>query len=211
MADNTPTNAGSGGDTIATDELATINGGATSGVKVQRVKAGFGVDGDLKDVSESSPMPVMLRDDDRTFVQAFVTGVTAGTTATEALVNLTWSTTPGTAGSAANTFVVTAGKRLRITSFVLALRGNATATAAVITGTVRVNTAGAVATTSPALFSLRAATPATALAWDRAQVMLGGEGVEIAGGANVNIGVSVNPVFVTNAPTYDILLTGYFY
>ena len=58
MADNTTTNAGTGGDTIATDELTTINGAASSGVKVQRVKIGFGVDGDFKDVSNADRLPV---------------------------------------------------------------------------------------------------------------------------------------------------------
>lgn len=58
MADNTTTNAGSGGDTIATDDLTTLNGGVVSGVKAQRVKVGYGVDGSLRDVSGGFPLPV---------------------------------------------------------------------------------------------------------------------------------------------------------
>lgn len=60
MADGTTLNAQSGspGDTIATDDLTTMNGGAISGVKVQRVKAGFGSDGDLRDVDTSNGLPV---------------------------------------------------------------------------------------------------------------------------------------------------------
>lgn len=58
MADNTPLNLGSGGDTIATDDLSTLNGGASGTVKVQRVKVGFGVDGDLKDVHGSQALPI---------------------------------------------------------------------------------------------------------------------------------------------------------
>jgi hypothetical protein len=58
MADNTALNSGTGGDVIATDELATLNGGASSGVKVQRVKPGFGADGDLTDVSAANPLPI---------------------------------------------------------------------------------------------------------------------------------------------------------
>ena len=57
MADNTP---GPGGDTIATDELVTLNGGASSGVKVQRTKVGFGADGDFSDVSSAAPLPVAI-------------------------------------------------------------------------------------------------------------------------------------------------------
>lgn len=60
MPDNTVLNAGSGGDTIATDELTTLNGGAVTAVKVQRVKAGFGIDGVLSDVSDATPLPSKL-------------------------------------------------------------------------------------------------------------------------------------------------------
>jgi len=58
MADNTTLNTGTGGDVIAADELVTLNGGASSGVKVQRVKPGFGADGDLTDVSAANPLPI---------------------------------------------------------------------------------------------------------------------------------------------------------
>jgi len=58
MADNTLLNSGTGGDTIATDDLTTLNGGAVSGFKVQRVKVGFGVDASLRDVSGGFPLPV---------------------------------------------------------------------------------------------------------------------------------------------------------
>lgn len=55
MADNT---LQTGTDTIATDDLATLNGGASGAVKVQRVKVGFGTDSDLRDVSDSWGLPV---------------------------------------------------------------------------------------------------------------------------------------------------------
>lgn len=61
MADNTTLPPGSGGDIIATDELITINGAAApAGLKVQRVKVGYGTDGTLVDVSESAPLPVAV-------------------------------------------------------------------------------------------------------------------------------------------------------
>ena len=50
MADNTTLDAGSGGDVIATDDIA--------GVKHQRVKIQHGVDGSATDVSAASPLPV---------------------------------------------------------------------------------------------------------------------------------------------------------
>jgi hypothetical protein len=59
MSDNTALNPGTGGDLIATDELAFVNGvPAAEGLKVQRVKVGFGGDSELQDVSESDPLPV---------------------------------------------------------------------------------------------------------------------------------------------------------
>lgn len=51
MADNTALNAGSGGDTISTDDLG-------AGVKVQRVKVQYGVDGSATDVEGTHGMPV---------------------------------------------------------------------------------------------------------------------------------------------------------
>jgi hypothetical protein len=52
MADNTVLNAGAGGDTVATDDIA--------GVKHQRVKIEHGADGSATDVSSASPLPVTL-------------------------------------------------------------------------------------------------------------------------------------------------------
>ena len=50
MADNTTLNAGTGGDIIATDDIA--------GVKHQRVKVEFGADGTATDVSAAAPLPI---------------------------------------------------------------------------------------------------------------------------------------------------------
>jgi hypothetical protein len=60
MSDNTTLNAQSGapGDIIATDDLTTLNGSPVSGVKVQRVKPGYGADGALIDVDSSHGLPV---------------------------------------------------------------------------------------------------------------------------------------------------------
>lgn len=55
MADNT---AQSGSATIAADDVTSLNGGASSGVLVQRVKVQFGDDGTARDVSASFPLPV---------------------------------------------------------------------------------------------------------------------------------------------------------
>lgn len=62
MADNTILNTGTGGDTIATDEVSTLNGAASSGVKVQRVKVMVGADNTASDVSSTTPMPIQIGD-----------------------------------------------------------------------------------------------------------------------------------------------------
>lgn len=58
MPDNTVLNLGAGGDVISADEVTTLNGSASSGVKVQRVKVGYGVDADYTDASLSNPLPI---------------------------------------------------------------------------------------------------------------------------------------------------------
>lgn len=54
MADNTTINAGSGGDTIASDDIG--------GVKYQRVKVGAGSDGSYADADATHPIPVQVGD-----------------------------------------------------------------------------------------------------------------------------------------------------
>lgn len=56
MADNTELNLGSGGDTIATDDI--------SGVKHQRVKVQHGTDGVANDVHSTDPLPSLIRGQD---------------------------------------------------------------------------------------------------------------------------------------------------
>ena len=51
MADNVTLNAGTGGATLSTDELA-------GSVQVQRVKIQYGVDGSATDVSDTNPLPI---------------------------------------------------------------------------------------------------------------------------------------------------------
>lgn len=60
MSDNTTTNPGAAGDVIATDDLTTLNGAGSANVKVQRVKVGFGDDGDCRDASTAFPLPTKL-------------------------------------------------------------------------------------------------------------------------------------------------------
>jgi hypothetical protein len=151
-----------------------------------------------------------LKDSGRTAITFSATGVASGTSGTETAITLTKS-----AGTAATTtgvsFVVTSGKTFRITSINVASRGNATATAQKTIFNLRLNTAGAVVvTTTPILMSLVSATPATASAYDRFQSTFP-DGYEIAGNGTIQIGLTVNSIFVTNGPSWDVLITGFEY
>lgn len=151
-----------------------------------------------------------LKDAGRTHVTYYATGAASGTTTTETAISITKSS--GTSGtSAANSQTPASGKKYRITAITVASRGNVTATAQVTTFNLRINTGGAVITSStPVIISIRSATPATALAWDRVFIEIP-EGLEIAGDGTLQIGITANAVFVTNAPTWDVLITGYEY
>lgn len=59
MADNLGYTPGTGAK-VATDDLDTLNGAAVSEAQhVQRVKVGYGFDGDFNDVDADSPLPVI--------------------------------------------------------------------------------------------------------------------------------------------------------
>ena len=203
MADNTTLNVGTGGDTIASDDIG--------GIKHQRVKITVGADGvNDGDVSSANPLPVMTVDTAKVPIQFWANAAAAGATNTETAITLTRSASPGAATTSAASFVVTSGKRFRITSITFATRGNNTATAQVTTFNIRVNTAGAVTTTSNILFSARSATPATANAWDRTAVFnFADAGPEIVGDGTLQIGVTALATYTTNAPTWDVQIIGY--
>jgi len=205
MADNTTINSMAGGDVIASDDIG--------GVKYQRIKLVYGADGTNDgDVSMANPLPVLVTDTARTFIQMWANGAASGTTGTETAITLTKSAAPGSATTSASSFVVTSGKRFRITSITFATRGNNTATAQVTTFNLRVNTAGAVTTSSNIAFSARSATPATANAWDRTTVFTFVDaGIEIVGDGTLQFGVTAAATFTTNAPTWDVQITGYEY
>lgn len=208
MADNSVQN---GTDTIATDEVTTLNGSASSSVKVQRVKVMFGDDATARDASASFPLPIHMRNDSRTFVHYFAVAAAAGTTGTETAITLTKSPSAGSATSTGASFTPTSGKRFRISSISFATRGHATATIQTTTFSLRVNTAGATTTTSNVWFQARSATPATASAWDRYAIVFGDEGPELVGDGTLTFGVTAAATYTTNAPTWDVVITGYEY
>lgn len=203
MADNTTLNVGTGGDVIATDDIG--------GVKHQRVKVEFGADGSASDVSGSTPLPVQMRDDDKAPLHYWAVAVAAGATGVETAITLTRSPSPGGTTTTGASWVPTNAKRFRLTGISFAARGNNTATAQATTFNLRVNTAGAVTTTSAVWLAARVATPATANSWDRVIVPLPSQGIEIAGNGTIAFGVTAAATFTTNAPTWDVLITGYEY
>jgi hypothetical protein len=203
MADNITLNAGAGGDVIAGDDIG--------GVKHQRVKVEFGPDGSATDVSNVAPLPTFDRHDGRTLVQFYASGAAAGATGAETAIQLAKAGVLGGApAAAAASLTPPSGKRFRITSITFGTRGNATATAQVTTFSLRVNAAGAVATGSTGIaLQARLGTPATALAWDRLTLNFEDDGPELIGDGTLQWGITANAVFVTNAPTWDVLITGY--
>lgn len=151
-----------------------------------------------------------LHDADRTHLNFYALGVAAGTTGTETAITLTKSSNTS-ATSSASSFVITNGKRFRITHLSFATRGNATATAQTTTFNFRVSTTGAVGTTTtPIVFAARSATPATALAWDRYIVSIP-DGYEILGNGTIQFGITAAATYTTNAPTWDVNIMGFEY
>lgn len=146
----------------------------------------------------------------RTALNYYAVAVAAGTTGTETLFTLTKSS--GTAAtSTATTFTPTSGKRFRITGISVATRGNVTATVQTTTFNFRLNTAGAcLVSSTPIWLAVRSATPATASAWDRVLVPIP-DGYEIAGNGTLQFCVSAAATYTTNAPTWDVWITGFEY
>lgn len=146
----------------------------------------------------------------RTSVTYSATGVAAGATGVETAITLGKSSA-GAAIVPAVSHVVPAGKTLRVQCIIVASRGHATATAQITTFSLRANGAGAVVVgTTPVLMPLRSATPATASAYDRWMIEIP-DGYEIVGNGTLQIGLTANSVFVTNAPTWDVFIVGYEY
>lgn len=75
MADNSTQN---GTDTIATDDVTTLNGGASSAVKVQRVKVTYGDDGTARDASAAFPLPVQVDTQNKVTYVAVMARVATG-------------------------------------------------------------------------------------------------------------------------------------
>jgi hypothetical protein len=138
------------------------------------------------------------------------TGVAAGATGVETAITLSKAADTGATASAVS-FVVTSGKRFRVTSITFGTQGNAAATAQATTFNLRINTAGAVVVaTTPIVLSARSATAAVAGAYDRVTLPIP-DGLEFLGTGTLQFGLTANSVFVTNAPVWDVLIAGFEY
>src|SRR5262245_21706928 len=108
----------------------------------------------------------------RDYVTLYAVNAAAGATGVETAITLTRAFNTG-ATTTGVSFTPTKGKRFRIVGGLALAKGNATATKQVTVFSFRVNTAGAVVTTStPILFQMQAATPATADAVDRVPLVI---------------------------------------
>jgi hypothetical protein len=200
-----------GNNNIGDVDVASIAAGTN---RIGSVRVVDSADADLtsaKGTQTSRAIGVQeLKDAGRTNIVWFASAIAAGTTGTETMITMNKSAGTG-ATTSASSFVITNGKTLRLTSITFATRGHATATAQITQFALRINTGGAVGTTStPVILSTACATPATSLAWDRLTIPLG-DGWEITGNGTIQIGVSANAVYVTNAPTWYVVLTGFEY
>jgi hypothetical protein len=150
-----------------------------------------------------------LKDAGRVRTLFSANAVAAGTTGTETAISLTKAADNGATSSAAS-FVITSAKRFRIQAINFCSRGHNTATPQVTTFNFRINTVGAVTTTStPLIFSIRSATIASN-EWDRVTVPIP-DGWEILGDGTIQFGITANAVYTTNAPTWDVNIIGYEY
>ncbi len=151
-----------------------------------------------------------FKDAGRSHQRYYATAVAAGTTTTETAISLTLSTENAATSSAAS-WIPSNNKKFRITYMSFATRGHSTATAQTTTFNLRMNTSGAVTTTStPILLAMRSATAAVASAWDRVVVEIP-DGMEISGDGTRQWGVTAAATYTTNAPTWDVTIIGYEY
>lgn len=194
MPDNSPQQ---GTDTIATDEVATLNGAASTGVKVQRVKVGYGVDGDFTDVSATAPMWVRDRQDaNRQPVSLIIDALTG--VATEALVSYGGFNNGATLTAGTGAFIVPAGRIFRVQRMSLAVTGTAIATMR-----ARLRAAATVTATSPHYLACAGAHAANSGANDNAMPH---DAVEI--GPGLQVGISI---IGATSQTYSVTVQGFTY
>ncbi len=113
MTDNIALDSGSGGDTLAADDI--------SSVKHQRVKIEHGADGSATDVSTASPLPVELDSQALTAILHAITATINSSGMSDGLTALTPKfAIISTAVSQTNTLVAAvAGKKIRVLAYAI--------------------------------------------------------------------------------------------
>lgn len=155
----------------------------------------------------TDPKPRKAGQPKRTAWSMYLTAGAVGATTVEAALNTFVSVGNANAVQAV-TYLIPKGKTLHITGGHLGAKGHATATAFEATFSLRINDAGAVVVTStPRTIQARVAGVAVSGQYDRTWLPDGD--IEITGDGTRQIGLTVNATYVTNAPTADVLLTGY--
>ena len=202
MADNSTQ---TGGDTIATDDVATLNGGASSGVKVQRVKVAFGDDGDARDASASFPLPVRQTiNGTRTLVSINYNATAPPTTDTLLTTLVTNKGSTNTTG--VTSVAVTSGKILRLTHVIVGTRATV-ATLPYGLVTLRVNHSGAAVIGSPAFFQVSVSGTAAVIGNTGTTAASIEDGMELSG--TMQLGISYSGNLATNVVALSVL--GYEY
>lgn len=136
-------------------------------------------------------------------------GVASGATTVETVITLTKASGTG-ANSSASSFVIPTGKAFAITGITFGSRGHNKATAQITTFSFRLNQGAVTTSSTPKIFNVRTTNGATDNAVDRINIPLSDPYI-IYGDGTLQFGITANAVFTTNAPTWDVLITGYEY
>ena len=138
-------------------------------------------------------------------------GLTAGTTATDAMIVLGQQFRAGSSvGTTGTSFAVTAGKAFRVTAMTIGLLANGAVTSSAVF-TLRYNPAGAATTASAPALVATLGVPAVTGTMSTLTVPVP-DGLDLPGGTTPGqFGISVNPTWATTAPQVYAFLTGYEY
>lgn len=138
-------------------------------------------------------------------------GLTAGTSATNALIVLGQEFRGGVSAGTTNTSnAITAGKTFRVTAMTVALQANAALVSSAVF-TLLYNPAGAVTTASAPALVATASVPAVTGTMSSATVPVP-DGLDLPGGTTPGqFGIAVLPTWATTAPQVYAWITGYEY
>jgi hypothetical protein len=189
-------NAGTGGALPLVDTLTTVDGGAApAGAIAQMVKFGHGAASDFKTASATNPIPTRDLKDTGRNLTVYRMDTPVLTTATDSLQSLTGYKGGAAVATTTTPAVVTAGKTFRLQAVVLTYVAIVTAGSAKFT--MRANTTGVVAITSPAVDSWVIGGPAAVAGVTYTVTIPVADGMEFPAGAGIGasmVGLSATQV-----------------